>query len=432
MFELEQVDQLFGARLAKTEEGAHVLGELLAAARHGLSFIERAPSSVDEELRRWVVRSGERLYLKRYWESEQLFLSHFRRLVAERPRLPLSLEGLEEGRLLPQQREALEAIGERSLTLLTGGPGTGKSYTAVCLIEQARRSHRRIVVAAPTGKAASNLRIKLEERVYTVHALVADPLLLSAELLLVDEASMVEGELFAKLFARLPSGARCVLMGDRNQLPPVGVGHFFKDLLALYPEGTVELLHSKRTDSAPLLQLATAIQEERPIEMEPLPKAQEISHEIAERFVPFKERPFEGLKAFRVLTPLKRGGYGTEALNQLTHREFIKRGLPIPLLMTRNCKELELSNGDLGFLIGGEVILEDGRSLPEELLPAHDLGYTLTIHKSQGSEYDEVWVLLPEGSSTFGKELLYTAVTRAKKRVRILGGGSGGAARFPT
>jgi exodeoxyribonuclease V alpha subunit len=119
---------------------------------------------------------------------------------------------------------------------------------------------------------------------------------------------------------------------------------------------------------------------------------------------------------------LRRGIYGADHLNRLLYQEHQKRGAKrIPIMITVNDPQLGLYNGDTGFLeLDENKAVFNGRTYPEYLLPDYEYAYVLSVHKSQGSEYERVMVILPDGSEVFGKEMLYTAVTRAKREISLL------------
>lgn len=130
-----------------------------------------------------------------------------------------------------------------------------------------------------------------------------------------------------------------------------------------------------------------------------------------------KEKDFS---RFRILSTLRKGPLGVDALNQFLHEKFSPSNKPVPILITRNDKKTGLSNGDTGFLEKDLAIFgEKTFNLWE--LPRFDYAYCISVHKSQGSEYEEVLLLVPDGSESFGKEVLYTGVTRARSALFIDG-----------
>ncbi|MCH9627750.1 MAG: ATP-dependent RecD-like DNA helicase [Chlamydiales bacterium] len=348
-----------------------------------------------------------RIYLRRNWDCEQRFFHHFHRLKEQEPSLPIKELHLTES-LENEQKEAIFQAARRSLSLICGGPGTGKTFTAATLIRHFLPYLKEVVVAAPTGKAAANLRAPLKglASVQTLHSLLKKRQL-TADLIVVDEASMIDAEMMASLFAAVKQEARLVLIGDKDQLPPVESGHFFADLAADTTLVT-ELNRCLRAELNTIVEWARAVREGKEIPVQPLPPFDQLISWVLE----------EGVC---ILTPLRHGPWGVERLNQRVLKEHRKRGgTRFPIMIKVNDSAVDLYNGDLGEFVPSEKKAYFGeREVPEYLLPHYEYAYVLSVHKSQGSEYDAVAVLLPEGADVFGREMLYTALTRAKKRVEV-------------
>ena len=408
--------ELFLAHLLKMAREGHLcvalneeLGSLLLEGAKAL------PAALFETV---LARQENRIYLKRNWECETRFLLHLRRIRNAPPSGEIILSHLSQQGLNTEQQAAVRRAAVQSLTLISGGPGTGKTFTAAALIRLFMASGvKKIVVAAPTGKATANLRNALGHLgekcvIKTLHALLkssATPPYLYADLILVDEGSMVDAHLMASLFHAVRSGARLVMLGDRDQLPPVESGHFFADL-ARDPQLTVELTTCLRTELQEIVDLAQAVKKGEAITAVPLPAVKELIQELMQR-------------PQQLLTPLRKGPYGSDQLNQLLYLEHQKRGArEIPILITVNDPYLSLYNGDVGVLKldAQSATFADGRSIPQYLLPHYEYAYALSVHKSQGSEYERVLIVLPQGAEVFGREMLYTALTRAKKGVTLM------------
>lgn len=404
------VDYYFAKRVAPgaSEEVHEFLADLLQAAREGHLCVYakpglELPSPLFEET---LVEQRGRIYLRRNWECEQNFLRHFHRLKTAKPSqdIPtLNLEALE-----PEQAQAVQNGVSRSLSLICGGPGTGKTFTATILIQNYLPFLESVVVAAPTGKATANLRRALRGLcpVVTLHSLLKKKYVM-ADLVVVDEASMIDAEMMSTLFASIKEGARLILIGDRDQLPPIETGHFFADLAN--EKGLItELKKCLRAELNEIIELGHMVKEGRSVPTFPLPPFEALVEGVFER------------KAC-ILTPLRHGPFGVERLNHKLLEEHRQRGASrFPIMITVNDAAQELYNGDVGELVPEERCAYFGeRRVAEYLLPQYEYAYVISVHKSQGSEYDEVMILLPEGSEVFGKEMLYTAITRAKKRVAI-------------
>jgi exodeoxyribonuclease V alpha subunit len=397
----------------------------------------------------------------------------------------------DSGTLEVEQAQAIELALSGCFTVICGGPGTGKTYTAGWLVKllwegltEDHRQNFQIVLAAPTGKATSNLHASFckvlgdtipsaQITASTLHSLLGiaqttrsslEPMLpLAADLIVIDESSMIDVEVFTQLLNRVKKGARLILLGDPHQLPPVECAAIFSDLLKCYPERTITLKKCRRVELQAILEMASAIHSGDMVQMREvlhhghdgvkfiaLPdKMEEFHQTVLKCCDPFLsdlakvdvENPLAALQQFRLLTPLRRGPYGSDALNQQICRAYLqkRRGarLAIPILVTANDPRLGLFNGDVGIVFRNTVHSHDSvlafqpgdvaifnrpegiKRLPAILLPHVELSFAMTIHKSQGSEFDSVFLVLPEGSEWFGKELLYTGVTRAKRQITI-------------
>jgi exodeoxyribonuclease V alpha subunit len=472
--EFSLIDRLFAQSVdCASEEGRLFLAYLFSASRVGHLCVEINeagvyPSPIDSNLTPLLIRgAGEigdgiegvvehregRWYLARYLRAEELVIKRVKSLM--QPGAPWeSAPSL--SCLLPAQRGVIDQALRQPLTLVCGGPGTGKSFTAAELIRAVAAQGKRIAVSAPTGKAVANLRRSLEGLVgiemKTLHALLGlrsawdfsqFPRAIGADLVVVDEASMIDIALFAQLLRALKPGSHLVLMGDPDQLPSVEGGSLFADLVDALPASTVRLTHCMRTDLQPIVQLADAIRRgdsARALEL--------LSQEGVVRLRAI-ESPSELVEALwppteerRILTPLRKGAWGCDQLNRqvsarlFAAKEFGSR-LSLPIMVTRNDYSLDLFNGEAGRLVAPvasrsvEELVRNpaavahfaGRTepIPAPLLPPCEIAFALSVHKAQGSEFDQVAIAIPPQAEGWGKELLYTAVTRARKSVEILG-----------
>lgn len=458
---LHPVDLFFAKRLYPEglDEPFLFLAYLLASAREGhlcVSAINGRLSPTlgsewDERLcagasrlparlfDRFIIRFENHYYLKRHWECEQRFMKEWSRLKQETPFHPISPEWLlgelEKESLEPEQKAAILKAASQTLTVICGGPGTGKTFTAYTLVRLFRQAFKgEVALAAPTGKAVANLRMAQEKSdpagltIDTLHTLLKKRYL-SADLVLVDESSMVDAELMASLFEAVKEGARLILLGDKDQLPPVESGNFFADLSA-DPMHTAELSRCLRTDLEEIVALARNVKKGNPVPFQPLPNLKALIAGIANK-LPLTEEMSPKLEklyqAFRVLCPLRQGLFGIDHLNALLKEEHLLAArrarvekIAFPIMITANDPSIGLFNGDTGFFVEADRSAYFGdRKIPDHLLPRYEYAYVLSVHKSQGSEYRDVWILLPKGSEVFGKEMLYTAVTRAKRSVEI-------------
>jgi exodeoxyribonuclease V alpha subunit len=492
------------------------------------------------EFKPLILDARHRLYLYRYWDYEQSLASEILKRATGKPdesndeALRQALQGLfppESGGAVDWQCVAAFAAARWKFCVISGGPGTGKTHTLVfilaLLLELEPNRKLRIAVAAPTGKAATRIqdsirgvkstlacdeRIKaqLPERATTIHRLLgyipdsayfrhnADNLL-PYDVVAVDEASMVDMALMAKLFQAIPPSARVILLGDKDQLASVEAGAVLGDICSAaaidgfseqfsqdfknltgqkLPVGTTVKDHAVLADCvlqlkknyrfgerSALYRLSNAINDGRAEESlaiirdsssnqesdlvsEKLPRRSEFKEALREPVIAgFSEylkasEPLQALAAltrFHVLCALREGPFGVAGLNQLTEEILEEAGLirvqspwyaRRPIMVTRNDYNLRLFNGDIGIILpegdNGEPRAffpgpdESLRKFLPIRLPEHETAYAMTVHKSQGSEFDRVLLVLPDRESPIlSRELLYTGITRARKNVQL-------------
>jgi len=453
-----------------------------------------------------VLDARGRLYLRRLWEDQRRLASALLERadapepVADRARLEASLARLFPGTARgDRQRCAARTALLRRLCVISGGPGTGKTHVVARLLalqaEQAlARGARapRAILLAPTGKAAVRLesavagalghlelplpvRAALPTRAQTLHrglGLRADGSArfgrgapLPAETVIVDEASLVDLALMARLADALAPDAKLVLLGDRDQLASVEAGAVLADLCGSedrdgtgpglagcivtlreswrYPEqsGIGRLARSANAgDAHAVLELIAdpAVADVRACEPRAELRARALEGYRYMQATGAAER-LEAFERFRVICAHARGARGVEGVGAAIERELALAGRIAPdasglwegrpIAITRNDSELGLYNGDVGLLANHEGALRaffpaaaraEGRWISPARLPAHGTAFAQTVHRSQGSEYAEVVVVLPEEASRVAsRELLYTAITRARERVHL-------------
>lgn len=420
------------------------------------------------------------LYLQKYRAQENQILSSLLRLLENKKSLYEAPKQLTNGLNFEQKQAVLLAL-THSFSLITGGPGTGKTFTAAQIILQAcMQKDSRILLTAPTGKAVAQLENSLQKilpslswQSGTLHAILHKaqkqniPLL--ADIILIDESSMIDAASFAKLLPLIRTDSHVIFIGDQNQLPPVESGSIFADLVEIAPFLQIPLTELKkvlRSDSPAILEFSQAICRSDTRKATQLLQEQKIkwidlgeglSHEkiwdLCQKKIPsysFSSSPnpqqlIPYIDCFRLLSCMRQGPLGVDALNQyLLKKTFENTPLQnlwvFPILIQRNHPDQDLYNGDSGILVRQKTTSvidkqlkttdyalfynrqnkQEYRKIEALALPAFEAGYCLSVHKSQGSECNEIVIILPTGSSVFGKEVLYTAVTRAKKEVCLI------------
>jgi exodeoxyribonuclease V alpha subunit len=396
-----------------------------------------------------LVAHNQKLYLQKNWALESLLLNKllsFSTFPSDfSAQIPLHLQ--------PAQKSAiLKALGQKC-AIFTGGPGTGKTFTASCFIRilaENSTTPYKVAIAAPTGKAAAHLEAALRSQgplpsslqveSTTLHRLLKlgpstqrliEKYEISADLVVVDEASMLDTLLMLHLFNAIGPNTRLLLLGDPDQLPPIEGGGLFADMAELIGS---KLERSMRTDDHGLLALASNIKRGTDLSI-PLVPCELFTSSLHKKVpnpiystAPDPAQCLQSHSSSRILTALRQGPYGADALNQQLLAHFQQKARPdewiaLPILITQNDPNRHLYNGTTGVLIRKNAYFlgTDGiRSFPEATLPHYEIAFCLSVHKSQGSEFDEVFALFPPGSELFGKEALYTAVTRARKKVTLI------------
>jgi exodeoxyribonuclease V alpha subunit len=492
---------------------------------------ERRPLILDER---------NRLYLQRYWEYEHRLAGGIAQRAgrAAEDLDPDKLKGAihrqfggRGGSEIDWQPVAVAVSMLKRFAVITGGPGTGKTTMVHRLLavweDLTAGRPTRVLLAAPTGKAAARLKESLTPRtgrarpaagvatarpyeVYTLHRLLrpvtGTPVFqhgaqnpLPVDLMIVDEVSMVDLALMAKLMEALPESARLVLIGDRDQLASVEAGSVLGDICGrarpvFSPEfgglirrvtgqpvplsvedhplqdSIVELNVShrfqagsaietlsravNRGDAADALDLLSGAGDAS-VGWQQTPPGRDAAadweHRLAAGYAAYRPQrdPADTLRElarFTVLCAHRRGANGVEAVNRMTERLLMRQGrirvsvrgetpwyAGRPVLITQNDYRLGLFNGDIGVALSdpgagtGElaVFFPDGagglrRFMPYRL-PEHETVFAMTVHKSQGSEFEEVLLALPdEDSPVLSRELVYTALTRARRRFTLV------------
>ncbi|MEX1211599.1 MAG: exodeoxyribonuclease V subunit alpha [Balneolaceae bacterium] len=467
----------------------------------------------------WVCRQ-EKLWFRKRWLQERFVADELQSRAARR--IPLGSEDrlndlLEESYPSTEdeidwQKVACWMALNRQLSVISGGPGTGKTTTVariVRLYEQWSGSHPSIALVAPTGKAAARMEESLREQLGeeqagslwsgTLHRWLqpfrhprmfpsTNRQTLQEDFVILDEASMVDLTLFHTMLRHISPETRLVILGDHHQLASVESGALLAQICRqesnrFHPDTLREMtncgLDASRMESDPSLspledatvylkksyrfgndsgigRLADAIRngdgssleqvmDDSPDDLEVVPfmldraSMESICSRIEKRLKGIQEATPEEMFEMRTdhiyLTSMRHGRSGTQSLNRWIENELDRRGVISrsgtwyhgrPVIATKNDYELRVFNGEMGVCVeeGGRMDVwfasDDGapKRIPTQRLRWVEPAWFLTIHKSQGSEYDEVELLLPEESERLlSRESIYTAVTRARKRL---------------
>jgi exodeoxyribonuclease V alpha subunit len=420
----------------------------------------RAPSLVDDE---------GRIYRKRTLEREQAIAATLLRRAAAPPHL--DHEPSEEPPEDPQEEftdeqwAAVKAAFESRISVLTGGPGVGKTRCTRGIVAEAEAANVKIALCAPTGRAARRLNETTEHEAKTIHGLLdwvpgqepgfhsGHPL--PVDLVIVDESSMLNLQLIEVLLEGLAETTHIVFVGDADQLPPIGAGKPFEDLIDSGAVPAVRLTQIFRQAARSMITTAAhEINHGRPPHLEP-EEDQERDFFFIDRVLP--ERALETVvevvaerapakfgvdpvREVQVLAPMYKGPIGIDKLNERLQAELNPDGEPAlhgrfrigdRLIQTRNSHELELMNGSIVFLRADNrekkmitVDTDDGgyRVIPYRDADDLNLAYAISVHKAQGCEVPVVvGVCHRSHSRMLNRPLLYTAITRARNSCVLIG-----------
>jgi exodeoxyribonuclease V alpha subunit len=363
----------------------------------------------------------------------------------------------------PEQSAAVRAAFTSRLSIVTGGPGTGKTATIRLICAAASAQGASMLLVAPTGRAARRMAESTGLRASTVHSALGwvpgqGPTVdeLDADLLIVDETSMANLELLVRLLRAVGPRTHLVLVGDADQLAPVGAGKPFAELVEARPVPVAELTHIFRQAAGSMIvRGAHAVREGRPPSFEPaggvtrdlfLIERDDPRHALEEVVSLVTERlpahfGIDPLADIQVFAPVYRGALGIDALNSRLREALNPSGRPVLggrlrvgdklMLSGRNLHELGLMNGTVLRLLDHAeddealVVAADGAvvHLPEDEAPRLQLAYACSVHKGQGIELPVAVVVVHAAAGAYflRREMLYTAMTRARRATLMVG-----------
>lgn len=443
----------------------------LIGESYGLSVQDVADAVRELMNRDLLVREGDSIYDKTLYDAEAKLAEYMLVLVKQEPK---EIEGLTElvertesilqVEYAPEQLQAVKKAMTNSLSIITGGPGTGKTTTIQAIITAYRllNPNKNVLLAAPTGRAAKRMGEATGFPAKTIHRLLKyqydggfeydEYNQLPAGLLVVDEFSMADVELSKSLFAAIPEDMTVVLVGDIDQLPSVGAGAVLRDSIESGVIPTTRLrFNYRQAGGSKIAEYANLMVEG---ETPPLVSqgdwfvrladgAEDTAEKVLEEV--FKATTIDGygIMDFQVLAPMRNGAAGVNALNERI-RELVnpksdqKPELPYgktgfrlgdKVMVIENDYNLGVFNGDMGLIVGigankdsltvdieGEEV-----TFKAEQLSKLTLAYASTVHKSQGSEFPLViTTCIKSYYIMLARNLLYTAVTRAKRKLVLI------------
>ncbi len=428
-----------------------------------------------------VAEAPRRIYLSELYRSECNVASRIRRMLCT----PASFKPIDAERavawwerttgfrLAPAQDRAVRTSLANKASIITGGPGVGKTTIVRALVDiyQARKGTAghpaiRVVTAAPTGRAAKRLSESTNTKAQTLHRLLKyNPKTreftynarnrLEGDVFVFDETSMVDVRLMENVALAIPDEATVILVGDTDQLPSVGPGNVLRDLIASGRMACSRLTEIFRQDNSGfIVRNAHNVNDGKALEMPPAGAESDfyfIRQRDPEKALSFaldfmtdripRKFGMDPMQDVQVLSPMRKNVLGTENLNNLIQRRLnpegpaVQRGSALfrkgdRVMQLRNNYDKDVFNGDIGFVVSADpegrrlVVAFDGRPVEYSSgdMDELSLAYATTIHKSQGSEYPAVIVLMHnQHYMLLQRNLLYTAITRGKRLVMVIG-----------
>ena len=455
-------DQLLktGAELLAVEESVlpAVLDEMVRQDDVKTELIDREDCAPGETA----------VYLPPFWFAETGTAKRLKQIFSSPPSVKVKPQGLEERirrvtglNYDPAQMDAIRCAAGSKILILTGGPGTGKTTTTLGILTAFRQAGAKILLAAPTGRAAKRLSETTGMEARTIHRLLEfkppegcqkneqNPL--EGDVLILDECSMIDIMLMYSLLKAVPDSMTLIFVGDVDQLPSVGAGNVLRDLIdaGVFPVVRLTkifrqaaasriITNAHRINRGRMPDLSNGKQSDFFFleEEDPETAAQEIVRLVKERL----PRAY-GTRDIQVLTPMQRGAVGAANLNQVLQAALnaeaagLRRGgtdyrLHDKVMQIRNNYDKEVFNGDIGTVcrVNTEdrelTVSFDGREVLYDVTELDELvlAYAATVHKSQGSEYPIVVMpVLMTHYVMLQRNLVYTGVTRAKKLMVMIG-----------
>jgi exodeoxyribonuclease V alpha subunit len=454
--------------LAEAEQQGHSYLPLPALTARTAKLIGLAPDPDVLVAARGLLIEEGRVYRELTHASEVAVAETLAARAAAPPQLDHEPGEAPREDLTDEQWAAVRGAFASRLSVLTGGPGVGKTVCTRAIVAEAEAAHATIALCAPTGRAARRLEEATGHEAQTIHRLLEwmpgrEPAYkpghpLPADLIVVDESSMLNLRLAEVLLAGLAESTHVVLVGDADQLPPIGAGKPFEDLIASGAAPVVRLTQVFRQAARSMITTAAhEINRGRPPHLQP---QDEQEHDFFFIDRPSPERALETvvevvaerapkrfgvdpIRDVQVLAPMYRGAIGIDALNERLQARLNPGGKPAlsdrfrigdRLIQTRNSHELGLMNGSIVFLRSDdpdeEAIVVDTDEGGTLVIPYGEtatlrLAYAISVHKAQGCEVPVVvGVCHRSHSRMLSRPLLYTAITRARNSCILVGDGA--------
>jgi len=413
---------------------------------------------------RVVVEKDGAIYLKSLWEQERFVAESIKKFKTAKPKCPITPHQVQAALrdirrsigfdIEETQQEAVEFTFNNMLSVITGGPGTGKTTTIKSILHVWTRYYpiSSVMLMAPTGKASRRITEVTGIQAYTIHQSMHRNME-DIGLVICDEGSMIDILVASMLFQCLPEGIRLVILGDADQLPAIGPGNFFRDILECYTVPSVRLKVSFRSHgsiaaNAARVNEGKGVHSFRQDEFFHFTKADKDSSQQLALDAYLSLVGKYGVANVCLLSPKrKKGPTCTNTMNELIQRivnppsptkqeidlSFMKLREGDRIVCNENLWKDDVANGDTGTIkhidlygpsAGAHIQFDSGVEsfFTRDMLAKLSLAYSLTIHKSQGSEYKGVVIIFTTEHWFMGqRNLLYTAMTRAKEELSFVG-----------
>lgn len=415
------------------------------------------------------INGFNRYYLKYVYEKEVAVKNIIMRMVNSPDNdfnsdIVINTEGLDE-----KQKEVILSCLKNKISILTGGPGVGKTYTTRAVVDFFKLRGISFLICAPTGKAAKRSSELTNSTAKTIHRMLKlinideedttandTSILSNYSYLIVEESSMLSLDLMYQLLTRIHSRLKILFVGDYDQLPPIDAGTPFKDMIesGIIPTYKLTKIFRQNNKHSLIVEYSHIINKGIPLTPEQMFNEQYFTDKNIDflNIMPTKEQRINtiidlyidkinevrDIKDIQILIPQKKGDYGTLVINELIQKKLLERNITREtgfkfnindkVIVVQNNYEIEVFNGDMGIVqkINDEyvevLIDDDVKRIPRNYFKILELSYAITIHKSQGSEFDAVILpVFPEHNFMLDKQLIYTGMTRAKKLLILIG-----------
>lgn len=415
------------------------------------------------------INGFNRYYLKYVYEKEVAVKNIILRMVNSPDNdfssdVIINTDGLDE-----KQKEVILSCLKNKISILTGGPGVGKTYTTRAVVDFLKLRGIDFLICAPTGKAAKRSSELTNSTAKTIHRMLKlinideedttandTSILSNYSYLIVEESSMLSLDLMYQLLTRLHSHLKILFVGDYDQLPPIDAGTPFKDMIesGIIPTYKLTKIFRQNNKHSLIVEYSHIINKGIPLTPEQMFNEQYFTDKNIDflNIMPTKEQRINtiidlyidkinevrDIKDIQILIPQRKGDYGTLVINEIIQKKLLEKGITREtgfkfnindkVIVVQNNYEIEVFNGDMGIVqkINDEyvevLIDDDVKRIPRNYFKILELSYAITIHKSQGSEFDAVILpIFPEHNFMLDKQLIYTGMTRAKKLLILIG-----------